>query len=662
MKHLALLLAMFSFAVVVEAAEPAQRTLIVWDFEQGITNSQGGQYNAFQREPSLLRTYLDSSASHTLGGHSLRITAHRDGDGFCGVWLDLHGFSDASREYLDASRYRFLSFWAKGAKGGEDFDIELTDASSAQDEDQQTRRPLHAYLPRGLSTGWQEVVIPLSDYPKIDPGRLIRMSIDLTRRGEFRFYIDDIAFKRLRVGGIPSDDPRPVAASRPAPEKAHCAMWVWNTKPLFDTSRRDEADRFFAFCARHNIQEIYLAAEFDRSGKDEAPVFSLRNPDGYRQFISHAHQQRLRTEALAGTPEWGVRENHAQALAALEAIIAHNRSNSASSRFDGIHYDVEPYALIGYADPHYRPQILTEFLEMVDQCSVRCRKEGLPFACDVPSWFFPRGGLERNRMTVTFKGTENTVGGHLLDLLDGVTIMDYTNQADGASGIIARGLPAIEYASTQSKKVVVGLETFSEHASVVSFACGLPAEEFWPRLAAAGIRNQIFFEDFRMSLFSDDVNVHPGLSMPAAATAEKRAACEAALARLARKLGAASDPKRFPAVPMLDLARAAMSASPEWLSFEPFEFQDPETERSITAFRASRRMQPGITFHGLGRKTFEEEYSSAVEWLSKQPGFDGMAVHFYESFRELMEGEEQDSGVRIQESGTGTRESGSQGN
>ena len=49
-------------------------------------------------------------------------------------------------------------------------------------------------------------------------------------------------------------------------------------------------------------------------------------------------------------------------------------------------------------------------------------------------------------------------------------------------------------------------------------------------------------------------------------------------------------------------------------------------------------MSPRITFHGLGREVFEEESRSAVEWLSAQPSFAGLAIHFYDSFRNLMEG------------------------
>jgi hypothetical protein len=638
MRYSALALFVVSGALVARATEPSPAVLPVWDFEQGITNSLGGQYNAYQRPPSWLRTYLDPSASRTPGGHSLRVTAHREAEGFCGVWLDFHPASEAPRRYLDAASYRYLSFWAKGTQGGEDFEIELTDEAGVEDETERPRRPLRAYLPGGLSTSWQEVVIPLADFRGLNAQRLVHMSIGITRRGDTRFFLDGISFKRLRAASRLPSNPKPTA-ERPAVAKAHRALWVWNTKPLFDIAQPGEADHFFAFCARQDIKEIYLAVELDRAENAEGPLFVVRNPDAYRKFLARVHEQGLKAEGLVGTPEWGARENHTQALAAVDAILACNRSSPVNARFDGIHFDVEPYVLLGYSDPQYRPQLLADFLEMASRCSDRSHASGLRFSCDVPSWFFPSGGLERDRLAVTFQGAEKTVGEHLVDILDGVTIMDYTNQADGAGGIIARGLPALAYAATQNKPVVVGLETFSEAANVVAFACGLPAEEFWPRLAQTGLRDQLFYEDFRMALLPDDVNVHIGLSLPREAAPERRVACDAALARLSRKLGASSEPQRFPASPMLDLARAAMSGSEEWSGFEPYEFKDPESGQVIQGFRASRRRQPSITFHGLGREVFEEEYNSAVEWLGHRPGFGGMAIHFYESFRELMEGE-----------------------
>lgn len=620
------------------AAEPPPGAVLVWHFEQGIMNGWGGLYNVYMREPSWARTYLDPSVTRPSTGHSLRVTAHREAEGFCGLWLDFYPGSEVPRQYLDASSYRYLSFWIKGRKGGEDFELELTDEDNLDNEEARPRRPLRAYLPQGVTTQWQEVLIPLLDFPGLNRRRLVRMTLNITNPGDYRFYLDDIAFKRDKTSKVSDVGGDNSAGPHSAVQNPHRAMWAWNTQPLFDPERRDEVARFFAFCADNRIQEVYLAAEFDQQVTDGAPRFDLRTPDRYRDFLARAHQQGLKVEALAGTPEWAARGKHSYALAAVDAMLAFNRSSPTAARFDGIHFDVEPYALVGYQDPAYRPQILSEFLEMVSQCAARVRTEpDTRFSCDVPAWFYPGGGLERERLMVMFKGEEKTVGEHLTDLLEKVTIMDYTNQADGAGGIIARGIPALTYATARGKKVVVGLETFSEGESTVSFVCGLPAEEFRRRLTASELRNQLFFEDFRLAIYSDEVNIHIGLSAPREMSEATRAAFERALVHLAAQLGAAPNPEQYPIAPILEVAGAALAQDPEWKGFETFEIADPETKRTISGFRSVHRMLPSITFHGLSREVFEEEYSSTVEWLGSQPSFAGMAIHFYDSFRALLE-------------------------
>jgi hypothetical protein len=631
-----LLAALLAPACTLAAAAPSA-ALTFWNFDQGIANSWGGQYNVYMRAPSWARTYLDPAVTRSASGHSLRVTAHRESEGFCGLWLDFYPGSGLPRRYPDASSYGYLSLWVKGEEGNEDFEIELTDEANLDNENTRPRRPLRAYLPHGVDTKWQEVVIPLADFRGLDLRRLVRMTLNIPRRGDFRFYLDDIALQREPATAAPPVGTAGAPTATDPMSSVRRAMWAWDTKPFVEPQRREESDRFFAFCARQKITEVYLAAEFDEATEAEKPRVNLRNANSYRDFLRRAHREGLKVAALVGTPEWAVRKNHPQALAAVEAIVAFNRASPPETRFDAVHFDVEPYLLVGYSDPEYRPQILVQFLEMVAKCSERTRAAaGMGFSCDVPAWFYPAGDLDRARMTVRFNGQEKAVGEHLTDLLETVTIMDYTNQADGAGGIIARGLPALASAAAHQRQVEVGLETFLEEDKAVWFACGLPAEEFRRRLATTPICNQLYFEGFRMSVFSDDVNMHIGLSAPHAMTSATRAALQSALAYLAQQVGAAVDPARYAIGPMLDTARAALAQDAEWKGFEPFEITDPQTHIPVTGFRSVHRMPPHITFHGLGRQVFEEEFRSTVEWLGSQPGFGGMAIHFYDSFRELL--------------------------
>jgi Carbohydrate binding domain 30 len=620
-------------------AQDSAHPLMIWNFERSLVNPLGGEYNVFQSGPSWARTYLDATARGGKAGHSLRITAHREAQGFCGVWFDFYSQTQIPQRYVDASGYRYLRFWVKGEKGGEDFDVTLKDDTWRKHEDTNPTRPLHAYLPKGATTEWQEALIPLRDFKGLDSRKLFNLVFLFAKEGDYRLEVDDISFTNgpgeQAGAGAAGDSP----ATAPSTAKDTRGLWVWNTAKLLDPAHQDELERFLQFCSSQGVHDVFLSLGIREQDRNGAPHFDLKDPEGYRAFLERAHKAGLEVEALAGTPEWAAAAHHAQALAAIDTVIEFDRAAPATARFDGVHFDVEPYSLVGYADPAFRPQLLEEFLGMVAKCVARTRTApGLRFSCDVPAWFYPGDELTREELTVDFNGADKTVGEHLTDLLDTVTIMDYRNEADGARGIILSGMPALEYAAARGKKIQVGLETSIEADRTIYFACGLPLEEFQKRLAKSDLRDELYFGDYRLSTFSDDINVHLGLAAPEKMDGDARTEFEKALAKLALELGASSDPEHFPPDEILDEARGALGRDPELHAFEVFKFADPATGRDIIGFKAVRHMSPKITFHGLGREVFGEEIRSVVEWLSPYASFQGLAIHYYESYRDLVEG------------------------
>ncbi len=106
----------------------------------------------------------------------------------------------------DLSAYRGVSFWVRGASGGEDFLIGLkTDLNNGE-----SKIRVRPYLPAGrISTSWQKVVIPFSAFSKLDPSAvsatnttdpLSRMNnISFTFNGQTtsfvgEVFIDEIVF------------------------------------------------------------------------------------------------------------------------------------------------------------------------------------------------------------------------------------------------------------------------------------------------------------------------------------------------------------------------------------------------------------------------------------------------------------------------------------
>ena len=608
-------------------ARGAASRRVIWNFDNTITNSLDGEYNPFSREPSRARTYLDPDVHLSASGHSLRVTAHREWAGFCGVWFNFYPVG--SRRFFDARSSPYLSYWIKGRKPGGDFDIKIVDARGEATEDTLATRPLHAYLPRGITTTWQKVVIPLADFPEIDPGSLVRLALVFPVPGDFQFYLDDISFESAPddVAAIPSSGEQEPAAGRQ--KIPYHSMWVWKTGPLLASATA--ADRLFDFCSRNGLKEIYLSVDF--AGSSGGVADSITDAAAYADFLSAAHLHGLRVEALTGAPSWAAGRRHGLALAAVRAIVNYNAGMTPDARFDGIHFDVEPYLLLGFALPGYRKQIFEQYLEMVVQCRDAAREGHLDFTCDIPWWFFPLTAATRQQFTVTFGGKEETVGEHVTDLLSSFTIMDYRNEADGAGGIIRFGIPALAYAARLNKQVRVGLETSAQKDTHVKFVLAVPDKEFMDKLRETRLAQSSAFEHFSVHALRANGMVFVGLGEHSGT--DPGESIDIALAHL-RKLFGAKSPGRFSVKPVLQAARAAVAADPGWDDFQSEETGKPGSHRTMAAFRAVRRTPPVTTFHGLGRNIFEQESRSAAEWFGHYPSFGGLAIHYYQSFQKMM--------------------------
>ncbi|MCL5005793.1 MAG: hypothetical protein M1404_04605 [Acidobacteria bacterium] len=629
---LAGLLAVIGALVSCPVASSSPRTRVIWNFDHRLTNSLGGQYNAFSMEPSWTRTYLDPIVHRFASGHSLRITAHREPEGFCGVWFDFYPAASIPKRYFDARLYPYLSFWIKGAKPGGDFDIKIVDARGERRDGVAATQPLHDYLPMGITTGWQKVAIPLADFPETDPGSLARLVFIFSVPGDYQFYVDDIAVE----SSINSPDVAPFANEQEhltnEDMMAYHSMWVWNTVELLTSAWA--ADRFFDFCAHMGLKEIYLSVDFEPSSASSVPA-SLQDAGRYGNFLRMAHQRGLRVEALAGAPAWAASANHPRATGAVRAIVKFNAVAAVEERFDGIHFDVEPYLLLGFAVPHYRKRLLEEYLEMVAECAEAARREHIAFTCDIPWWFYPVTPAAREQFTVSFQGREETVGKHVTDLLDSVTIMDYRNEADGAGGIIASGTEALAYAAKVHKKIQVGLETSAEKETSVEFVVALPANEFLAKLQEKHLADQRSFEGYTLHALRAETVVFIGLGPSPSSGFAPKVPIEVALTRL-RRMFAVKSGDRLSVKRGIQQARSAIAMDPEWKDFEPVELRESGSDVMVAAFRAIRGTPSIITFRGLGRKVFEEESRSAAEWLGKYSSFGGLAIHYYQSFRALM--------------------------
>ncbi len=104
---------------------------------------------------------------------------------FCGVYYIM---------LADLSAYKTMTFLVKGAKGGEAFEIAIADVVSSQRGDSVLSGSIYRYLPEGVTSDWQVVKIPLTDFYGTNLHNTYSLLFRFNEPGKGTLYIDEIRF------------------------------------------------------------------------------------------------------------------------------------------------------------------------------------------------------------------------------------------------------------------------------------------------------------------------------------------------------------------------------------------------------------------------------------------------------------------------------------
>ena len=118
---------------------------------------------------------------------SMRVTYSWQGRGesFCGTYVII---------LADLRRFQTLTFQVRGASGGEAFEIAMHDLIANRREDAVRVGSIYRYLPRGVTTKWQEVHVPLEDFYGVKLGQAYGLILAINEPGSGAFWIDDVRF------------------------------------------------------------------------------------------------------------------------------------------------------------------------------------------------------------------------------------------------------------------------------------------------------------------------------------------------------------------------------------------------------------------------------------------------------------------------------------
>ena len=176
-----------------EAEIKTQGYRLLDNFDHSDLNLLGRKTNAYKRLPSVCVHSRVEAPRCGPAGRALQLDYRKEAGGWCGYYTLLNQIDG---EYFDATPYKAISCMVRGAQGGETFEIGMADKNWQTIGDSVKAGPVERYLPRGVTTAWQEVVIPLADFGKLDFAQMGSLVINFHHVGHGVVYLDDVLLIR----------------------------------------------------------------------------------------------------------------------------------------------------------------------------------------------------------------------------------------------------------------------------------------------------------------------------------------------------------------------------------------------------------------------------------------------------------------------------------
>ncbi|MFF1879173.1 hypothetical protein [Leifsonia sp. NPDC058230] len=223
------------------------------------------------------------------------------------------------------------------------------------------------------------------------------------------------------------------ASTEGSAPSAITSMWAWGNPidPATDArglgQREFEPGALVAFAREHGLRSVYLSVPWAANQGE----FATWLPEA----VDALHAAGISVSALGGDAGWATQPS----LAAQWVSDA-----LATASFDGIQFDVEPWA--GVPDPDLGA-IVSQYTVMIDAAEQVAN--GVPIGADLPWWLAakPYGS--------------GTAFDAILPHLQSVAIVAFSDHAAGSDGIVALSQPAVTAASAAGVPFTIGVETDS---------------------------------------------------------------------------------------------------------------------------------------------------------------------------------------------------------
>lgn len=235
------------------------------------------------------------------------------------------------------------------------------------------------------------------------------------------------------------------------------SIWVWDATTLNSPDALLEDLRVF------NMKSVFLSTGYtvekgdEEEGKEEPKIyqnylkaFSKR----YNNFIKEANRNGISVEALYGESEWARRINRDALIYEVNIVLKYNKSHK--NRFSALQLDIEPHDL-GKDWEDNPNELLDQLYEnlkdvknLIDTHNKQ-NNDNLKLISVIPPWY-----SDYKKFSIKYDNNRINVVDALLKVVDGIAIMDYTQDKDLYA---SWGVEVLKIADKyDGKKVIIGAE------------------------------------------------------------------------------------------------------------------------------------------------------------------------------------------------------------
>ena len=402
---------------------------------------------------------------------------------------------------------------------------------------------------------------------------------------------------------------------------------------------------------------------FEEARAQQAGVLRLhvRIEDGevvfgspWRRFLSDAHQQGLRVEALFGGPDVEIRRGFLSTE--VDAIATFNASSGPTEVFSGVHLDLQPYLQHEWKSPARRQKLLETFLQGIEALSARATRANLNISVDVPLWWDRSDPLAEGRAIadVFFKGETKPASYHAAALVDSVGLMNFRNVAstsevlDEDNGLIGHGIRFLEAVDNPNVHMRVQVGTASQATSYWFAPSDVARDEFLALVFARidplvpqqieGCQTALLDEAEALRQAPDhQPRIHVGIELGSCTSAQ----ANAVKAKISAEFGANSD--TFSGLPSsVVLARSSQIQAINIINEQPLPWRNDWWSDAQSAndrhfgFVVARNIPDNLTFD-TNREDMMAEIDKAHEAFQAYNNYRGMAFDRFEGLVTVLE-------------------------